>query len=134
MAASRCGILNHIFNSPAIPLDLKLKVYRTAVCSLLTYGSEAWQLTESTMTKLNGCNARCLSHITGLSAHEEVSDLLFLPAPFFAVGFFLPAPFFATALFLPAPFFAAGFFFLRPFVDEAPNHLSFSFCQQRTQY
>ena len=73
LAASRCGALNHVFNSDAIPLKLKLKVYRAAVCSLLTYGNEAWNLTDSTMAMLNGCNARCLSHITGLSAHEEAS-------------------------------------------------------------
>ena len=73
LASSRCGALTHVFNSDAIPLDLKLQIYRTAVCSLLTYGSEAWHLTESTMAKLNGCNASCLSHITGLSAHAEAS-------------------------------------------------------------
>ena len=40
---------------------------------MLTYGNEAWTLTEETQAKLNGCNARCLSHITGLSAHTEAS-------------------------------------------------------------
>ena len=43
------------------------------MCSTLTYGSEAWNLTERTSAMLNGCNARCLSHITGRSAHTEVS-------------------------------------------------------------
>ena len=73
LAESRCGALNHIFNSEAIPLQLKLKVYRTAICSLLTYGSEAWLLNKRTLAMINGCNARCLSHITGLTAHEEAS-------------------------------------------------------------
>ena len=73
LAESRCGELRHVFGSGAIPLKLKLKIYQTAVASLLTYGSEAWNLTERTMTMINGCNARCLSHVTGLSAHAEAS-------------------------------------------------------------
>ena len=73
LAESRCGELRHVFGSGAIPLKLKLKIYQTAVASLLTYGSEAWSLTERTMAMINGCNARCLSHVTGLSAHAEAS-------------------------------------------------------------
>ena len=73
MADSRCGDLNHVFNSKVIPIKLKLKIYKTAVCSLMTYGCEAWYLTERTAAMINGCNARCLAHITGLSAHEEAS-------------------------------------------------------------
>ena len=73
MAQSRCGDLRAVFNSEHIPLALKLKIYKTAVCSLLTYGSEAWRLDQKTIAMLNGCNARCLSHITQKTAHEEAS-------------------------------------------------------------
>ena len=73
MAMSRCGDLRAVFNSENIPLALKLKIYKTAVCSLLTYGSEAWRLDKKTIAKINGCNARCLSHITHKTAHEEAS-------------------------------------------------------------
>ena len=73
LAESRCGELRHIFNSAAIPIELKLRIYQAAVGSLLTYGSEAWNLTEPTMAMINGCNARCLSHITRRSAHTEAS-------------------------------------------------------------
>ena len=41
MAMSRCGDLRAVFSSKAVPLWLKLKIYKTAVCSLLTHGSEA---------------------------------------------------------------------------------------------
>ena len=73
MATSRCGDLRAVFSSKSIPLRLKIKIYKTAVCSLLTYGSEAWRLDEKTIAMLNGCNARCLSHITHKSVHEEAS-------------------------------------------------------------
>ena len=39
------GALRNVFDS-GIPLGLKLKIYKTAICSLLTYGCEAWTLTE----------------------------------------------------------------------------------------
>ena len=45
IAMTRCGELHAVFNAKCIPLALKLKIYKTAVCSLLTYGSEAWRRT-----------------------------------------------------------------------------------------
>ena len=50
-----------------------MKIYKTAVCSLLTYGSEAWNLNKKTQAKLNGANARCLSHFTKKTAHQEAT-------------------------------------------------------------
>ena len=38
LAMSRCGALRHIFDS-SIPMQLKLKLYKVAVTSLLTYDS-----------------------------------------------------------------------------------------------
>jgi hypothetical protein len=71
---SRCGDLSHVFNSEVIPTKLKLNTYKAAVCSLLKYGSEAWNLTEETQAKVNGVNARCLSRFTGKDAHQEASS------------------------------------------------------------
>jgi hypothetical protein len=39
MVMTRCGKLCHIFNSD-VKASLKLKIYITAACSLMTYGSE----------------------------------------------------------------------------------------------
>ena len=50
-----------------------MRLYRTAICSLFTYGSEAWQLDVPTAAALNGANSRCVSRITGRSNHEEAS-------------------------------------------------------------
>ena len=72
LAKQRMGTLRHVFNS-SIPLPLKLKIYKTAICSLLTYGSEAWTLDEKTLAMINGANARCLSWFTGKDAHAEAS-------------------------------------------------------------
>ena len=72
LSMQRMGALRHVFNSD-IPLPLKLKIYKTAVCSLLTYGCEAWSLDEMTLAMINGANARCLSWFTGKDAHTEAS-------------------------------------------------------------
>ena len=72
MAMARMGQLRHVFNA-TIPLCLKMKIYKSAVCSLLTYGCEAWDLNEKNMALLNGANARCLSRFTGKDAHAEAS-------------------------------------------------------------
>ena len=72
MAMTGMGQLNQVFSS-GISLELKMRLYKSAICSLFTYGSEAWHLDEKTAATLNGANARCLSRITGKSIHEEAS-------------------------------------------------------------
>ena len=72
LAADRMGELRHVFNS-SIPFGLKMRIYKTAVCSLLTYGSEAWHLDERITAKINGFNSRMLSRFTGKDAHAEAS-------------------------------------------------------------
>ena len=72
LAMQRMGVLRHVFDSN-ISLGLKMKVYKSAICSLLTYGCEAWSLNEKTIAMLNGANARCLSRFTGKDAHTEAS-------------------------------------------------------------
>ena len=44
MVIPRCGKLRHVFDSPHISLQVKLRLCEAAVCSLLTYGCETWDL------------------------------------------------------------------------------------------
>ena len=64
MAMQRCGQLRHVFDSPFMGDRLKMRLYKVAVCSLMTYGCEAWTLSEKVMRKLNGANSQMLSRIT----------------------------------------------------------------------
>ena len=73
IAMTRMGQLRQVFNSE-LPTSLKLKVYRAAICSLFTYGSEAWNLDEATCAALNGANSRCLSRITGRTIQQEANE------------------------------------------------------------
>ena len=75
MAMSRCGKLHNIFDSPHIPLKVKLWLYEAAVCSLLTYGCETWDLDTPTIRKINGANSAMLARITDRSIQAEVRPL-----------------------------------------------------------
>ena len=74
MAITRAGQLRNIWAAPNLPLKLKLQLYKSACCSILTYGSEAWVLNTKACKIINGANASMLSHITGRSRHEEASS------------------------------------------------------------
>ena len=71
-AQSTFGKMRSIWASRTTPLKLKLHIYKTGVCSRLTYGSEAWILNARVTKMINGANSRMVSTITGRTAHEEV--------------------------------------------------------------
>ena len=58
MAEARMGELRHVF-SAKISFHVKMKIYKTAVCSLMTYDSEAWSLDADTRAKLTGATQGC---------------------------------------------------------------------------
>ena len=74
MAIQRHGKMRHIWKSGHLHLRLKLRLYVAAVCSVMTYGSEAWLLDDATIRALNGANSRMVSTITGRSPHEEAKQ------------------------------------------------------------
>ena len=50
-----------------------MAIYKAVVASILTYGSEEWNLTKETQSRLNGENTRMISRFTDKSSHEEAS-------------------------------------------------------------
>ena len=48
-----------------------MRLYISAVCSILTYGSEAWMLTPEVRRALNGANTAMMSVITGEEVRKE---------------------------------------------------------------
>ena len=71
LATARCGRLRHIFDSEKLSLDLKLRLYKAAVCSVLIYGCESWILTDKTRRSINNINSLLLSRITGNAPQIE---------------------------------------------------------------
>ena len=53
---------------------MKIRLYKTAVCSAFTHVCEAWTLTEAVVKKINGFNSRCLSCITGKHYQETATN------------------------------------------------------------
>ena len=74
MARARFGKLRHIWRDSNLHLSLRLRLYRSCVCSILTYGSEAWYLNREMRRALNGANSQMVSKITGRSVHEEAAE------------------------------------------------------------
>ena len=73
MARVRAGKLRHIWSATQLTMTLKMRLYISACCSILTYGSEAWCLDERTCKALRGANSQMLSIITGKTPHQEAS-------------------------------------------------------------
>ena len=73
MAKTRAGSLRHVWSAKALSLDLKVRIYASACCSILVYGSETWRLTDQARKVINGANAFMLSHITGKTKREEAT-------------------------------------------------------------
>ena len=73
LAKAWCGKLSHIFDSTSLSLhlNLKLRLYQAAVCSLIMYACETWHLDTKTMRNLNGANITMLSRFTGKSIPQE---------------------------------------------------------------
>ena len=70
---TRCVKLRNrnILDAEEIDLPLKIKLYETAVCSLLTYGCEMWNLDKDTIRTLNGANSIMLARFTRKSIPQE---------------------------------------------------------------
>ena len=73
MAATRFGKMRHIWADKQLHQKLRIRLYRSSVCSIMVYGAEAWRLTEDVRRALNGANARMMSIITGKTPHEEAT-------------------------------------------------------------
>ena len=69
--------LHHMWADHRLPISMKIRLYRSAVCSSFTHACEAWTFVKSVKKKINGFNSRCLSHITGEDFVETATHPLF---------------------------------------------------------
>ena len=73
MATQRFGKLRNLWKDGNLHMNLRMRLYKACVCSILTYGSEAWKITKTVAAALNGANSNMVSTISGRTAHEEAS-------------------------------------------------------------
>ena len=72
-ARQRFGKMRHIWGNKDLHVNLRLRLYKSSVCSIMTYGSEAWRLTPTVIAALNGANSSMVSIITGRPIRAETS-------------------------------------------------------------
>ena len=65
--------MRHVWKAKAIHPRLKMRLYVSAVCSIMIYGSEAWRLDDEVKRVLNGANSKMVSAITGRTIREEAT-------------------------------------------------------------
>ena len=73
---SAAGKIHEIWSRKSTPLRLKMRIYKSDVCSRLTYDSETCRLDAHTRKMLNGANNRLVTRITnrgGLLTKKQVS-------------------------------------------------------------
>ena len=73
MVTQRFGKLRHLWRDSDLHMNLRMRLYKACVCSILTYGSEAWKITKAVEAALNGANSRMVSTITGRTIREETT-------------------------------------------------------------
>ncbi|KAI8520998.1 28S ribosomal protein S24, mitochondrial [Branchiostoma belcheri] len=64
IAQTRFSSLQHIWRDHRLPHSMKVRLYKSSVCSTLTHSCEAWDLTRDVTRMINGFNSRCLQVIT----------------------------------------------------------------------
>ena len=74
VAQSCFSDLYQLWRDNRLPTSMKIRLYRSAVCSSFTHACEAWDLNESILKTINGFNSRCLSVITKGDVHELARD------------------------------------------------------------
>lgn len=74
MVRRRFCKLRHIWHDAILHENLRIRLYKVCVCSILTYGSEAWNISDEVEKAINGANAAMMSVITGKTPHQEASS------------------------------------------------------------
>lgn len=73
VAQSAFNSLSHIWGDHRVTRKMKIRLYKSAVCSAFTHACVAWTLSVDVIKMVNGFNSRCLSHITGKHYKETAT-------------------------------------------------------------
>ena len=63
IAQARFSSLYHMWNDHRLPTSMKLRLYKTAVCSTFTHSCKAWDMAQRVTRSINGFNSRYLQLI-----------------------------------------------------------------------
>ena len=74
MAWSACNKLKLIWSSN-LTRNLKIRLFRATVESVLLYNSETWTINKSLQRKIDGCYTRMLRMAVGVSWKAKISNV-----------------------------------------------------------
>ena len=74
LVTARVGKMWNIWVARVLHLRLRMRLYISSECSILTYGSEARLLTDEVRRAINDTNSRMVSIITVKSPHAEAKE------------------------------------------------------------
>ena len=81
MARQRFGKMRHIWtDNNVLHQNLRIRLYRSCVCSIMTYGSETWNIIPAVSRALNGANSNMMIIITGKTQQQEASSKWVCPS------------------------------------------------------
>ena len=63
-----------LWKIPHISSDIKMRIYRTSIIPILTYGSETWTPLKNDLDRLETCQMRCLRSILRISLKEHITN------------------------------------------------------------
>ncbi len=66
--------LNNIWTSKSISICVKIRIYKAAVITVLTYGCEVWNTTQAQMKRIESFHQRCLRRIFKVRWFHRVSN------------------------------------------------------------
>ena len=75
-ARAAYNMLGRVWKSNQISQNLKLRLYKSNVISVLLYGSETWRVVKSEMAKLDSFNNTCLRRILKIYWPERITNEL----------------------------------------------------------
>ena len=73
-ASGAFNTINNIWVNKGISLKTKVRIYKAAIITILTYGAEVWSPTSSQISRLEVFNHRCLRRILKIKWDDFVSN------------------------------------------------------------
>ena len=78
IAQSMFNSLSHLWGDHRVTNNMKIRLYKSVVCSTLSHGCEAWTFSQSVRKTRRGFNSCCLSFITGEYRRDTATQPGFL--------------------------------------------------------
>ena len=74
IATSSMAKLNKLWNSKSISFEIKIKLYKSLILSILLYGCESWTLTAETTRRVQAFEMKCYRRMLGITWKDRKTN------------------------------------------------------------